>query len=134
MADTSVWARKRHDGINQWFQRALLDDAVAICDMVTLELLYSARNTTEFDRLHEELSALHQCPIGPTEWRRALEVYQALSRQGGAHQRSVKHPDLLIAAAAESAGIPVVHYDEDFDRISGVTGQATRWVAPRGTL
>jgi predicted nucleic acid-binding protein len=46
----------------------------------------------------------------------------------------VKHPDLLIAAAAEAAGVAVVHYDEDYDRIADVTGQETRWIAPRGSL
>jgi predicted nucleic acid-binding protein len=40
----------------------------------------------------------------------------------------------LIAAAAERAEVPVLHYDEDFDRIAAVTGQATRWIAPRGSL
>jgi predicted nucleic acid-binding protein len=42
--------------------------------------------------------------------------------------------DLVIAAAAESAGIPVLHYDHDHDLISAVTGQATRWLVPRGSL
>ncbi len=40
-------------------------------------------------------------------------VHEQLSAPRGAHQCSVKHPDLLIAAAAKGAGIAVVHYDED---------------------
>jgi predicted nucleic acid-binding protein len=63
-----------------------------------------------------------------------LWVYEQISMQGGASQRSVKHPDLLIAAAAEAAAVPVLHYDEDYDRIAGITGQATHWLAPRGSL
>jgi predicted nucleic acid-binding protein len=50
------------------------------------------------------------------------------------HQRSVKHPDLLIAVAAEAAGVAILHYDEDYDRIAEFTGQPTRWLAPAGTL
>jgi predicted nucleic acid-binding protein len=61
-------------------------------------------------------------------------VYGRLASKGGAHQRSVKHPDLLVAAAAEGAGIPVLHYDEDFVRIAGVTGQEHRWLARPGSL
>ena len=38
--------------------------------------------------------------------------------------------DLLIAAAAESAGVPVLHCDADFDRIAAITGQPTRWALP----
>jgi len=41
---------------------------------------------------------------------------------------------LLIAAAAEAAGIGVRHYDEDYDRIAAIIGQPVRWLAPRGTL
>lgn len=42
--------------------------------------------------------------------------------------------DLLVAAAGEQAGVCVWHYDEDFDRIAAVTGQATEWLADRGSL
>ncbi len=45
----------------------------------------------------------------------------------------MKIPDLLIAAAAERAGYPLVHYDADFDRIAALTGQPTSWVIPAGT-
>ena len=30
--------------------------------------------------------------------------------------------------------LTVLHYDDDYDRISEVTHQATEWVAPRGSL
>lgn len=107
---------------------------IATCAMVKLELLRSARNADEFFELADDLEALPQCPVGPDEWARALWVYGELAKQGGAHQRSVKHPDLLVAAAAESAGIPVVHYDEDFERIANITGQEHRWLAEPGSL
>lgn len=102
--------------------------------MVRLELLYSARTVSEFGELREELAALPDCPVGKEQWERALWVYEQLAAQGSADQRSVKHPDLLIAAAAETAGLMVLHYDEDFDRIAAITGQPTRWLAERGTL
>ena len=68
--------------------------------------------------------------------RRSLVVAVRLSR-GVPSQRSVKHPELLIAAAAEAAeaaDVTVLHYDEDYDRIAAITGQPTRWLAPMGTL
>jgi predicted nucleic acid-binding protein len=102
--------------------------------MVRLELLASARNPDEFDALNDDLDALEQCAITEREWERALWIYGRLARQGGAYQRSVKHADLLVAAAAEAAGVGLVHYDEDFDRIAAITGQPTRWLAPRGSL
>ena len=50
------------------------------------------------------------------------------------HHRQVRQPDLLIAAAAELAGLPVLHYDADYDRIGEITGQPVQWVRPRGSL
>jgi predicted nucleic acid-binding protein len=96
--------------------------------------LYSTRNATEFTSLRVELDALPNCELGVDEWQRALDVYERLARQGGPHHRSVRHPDLLIAAAAEASGIAVLHCDEDYDRIAAITGQAVRWLAPRGSL
>lgn len=102
--------------------------------MVRLELLQSARNHREFAWLRESLDVLPDCPIGPPQFQRALWVYEQLAAQGAAHQRSVRHPDLLVAAAAEAAELAVLHYDEDFDRIAAITGQPVEWLAPRGSL
>jgi len=38
------------------------------------------------------------------------------------------------AAAAEAAGLVVLHYDHDFDLIAGITGQPTDWIVPAGTV
>jgi predicted nucleic acid-binding protein len=137
LADTSAWSWSRRRGyleLRYAFDRALVDGELATCDMVRLELLHSARSPTEFAEIREELAALPDCPIGTEQWKRALQVYEQLSARGGASQRSVKHPDLLIAAAAEAADAAVLHYDEDYDRIAAITGQPTRWLAPKGTL
>jgi predicted nucleic acid-binding protein len=137
LADTTAWAwsrRERRGGVREDFDTRLVDGEIAICDMVRMELLYSARNEDEFDELSEELRALPECPIGQAEWKRALWVYGELAKQGGAHQRSVKHPDLLIAAAAEAAEITVLHYDEDYERVAEITGQPHRWLAAKGSL
>ncbi len=136
LADTSAWVWTRAVGgeLRLAFDEDLVEGQIATCDMVRLELLYSARNASEFTSVREELDALPNAPIGADEWKRALEVYEALGRQGGLHHRSVRHPDLLIAAAAEAASIPVLHYDEDYDRIVSITGQDVHWLAPRGSL
>jgi predicted nucleic acid-binding protein len=136
LADTSAWVWTRAVGgeLRVAFDKDLVEGQIATCDMARLELLYSARNAKEFTTLRSELDALPNCPIGVQQWARALEVYQQLAHQGGLHHRAVRHPDLLIAAAAEAAGIPVLHYDEDYDRIADITGQDVSWLAPRGTL
>src|SRR5450759_646417 len=98
--------------------------------MVALELLYSARNPPEFALVEEGLRGLPWVEPDAADWLRAREVYRVLGGRPGMMQRSVKHPDLLIAAAAERAG----HYDADYDTIADITRQPVRWVAPRGSL
>ena len=63
---------------------------------------------------------------------RALEV-QAMLAERSQH-RAVPLPDLLIAACAERAGLTVLHYDADFERIAKLTGQRAQWVVPRGSV
>jgi predicted nucleic acid-binding protein len=46
----------------------------------------------------------------------------------------VSLPDLLLAAVAERRGVTLLHYDADFDLVAEITGQAARWIVPRGSL
>ena len=134
LADTSVWARKAHPAVGPWFVAAVEAGEVAACDMVALELLHSARTPAEFAALELGLAALPWAEMDAAVWQRAREVYRALGAGPGMPQRSVKHADLLIAAAAELAGMTLLHYDVDYDTIAAVTGQAVRWAAPRASL
>lgn len=136
LADTGAWVWTRAVGgqLRAEFDEAVIDGLIATCAMVRLELLYSAQNADEFTDLRADLDALPDLPIDQAQWDRALEVYARLAQQGGMHHRWVKHRDLLIAAGAEAAGVEILHYDEDYDRIASITGQPVRWLAPRGTL
>jgi predicted nucleic acid-binding protein len=134
LADTSVWARKSHPDVRDWFVAAVEAGDVAACDMVALELLHSARSPAEFAALELGLAALPWAEMDAAVWRRAREVYRALGARPGMIQRSVKHADVLIAAAAELAGMTLLHYDADYETIARLTGQTTRWAAPRGSL
>jgi predicted nucleic acid-binding protein len=64
--------------------------------------------------------------------RRALEVQMMLAERS--QHRAVPLPDLLVAACAEKAGLTVLHYDADFDRIAALTGQDARWIVSRGSV
>ena len=58
----------------------------------------------------------------------------ALAERGPLHHRQVPVNDLLDAAAAERAGVPVLHYDRHFELIASITGQPVRAIAPLGSL
>jgi predicted nucleic acid-binding protein len=134
LLDTSVWAARRRPRVQAWFEQQLLAREIAVCDQVRLELLHSARNIGEFHAIRSGLAVLPYCPMDAQSWSRIVDVYELLAAVGPQWHRSVKHPDLIIAACAEAAGLTLVHYDKDFDAIAAVTGQPMRWVAPQGSL
>jgi predicted nucleic acid-binding protein len=82
--------------------------------------------------MREARSAWPLVPMDQAVLDRAVAVQDVLAEQS--QQRGAKLADLLIAAAAESAGLVILHYDHDFDLIAGVTGQPTEWIIPAGTI
>jgi predicted nucleic acid-binding protein len=135
LADTSAWTNRHKDlAVLQDFQDRLVGGRIATCAIVRLELLWSTRDSAEFRGRRARLLALDEIPIGPSVWERATDVSELLAAAGPLHHRRVKLPDLLIAAAAELAEIPVCHYDADFELIAGATGQPVRAIAPLGSL
>lgn len=134
LIDTSVWHRRGNPAVIDRLADLFASDEVAITEPVRLEVLFSARSAQEYDAMSRELDGLQSAPCGNPEVRRALEVQALLAHKAGLHHRSVKIPDLLVAATAELAGLTVLHYDEDYERVSALTGQSTEWIAERGSI
>lgn len=110
-------------------QRGLL----ARCGLTDLEYGVSARSREDHRGLGiSRRDALEYLPTPDRVWERAWEVQEALTEQG--LHRSVKVPDLIIAAVAEHHAVGVMHYDRDFDRIAAITGQPVEWVVPAGSI
>jgi hypothetical protein len=106
---------------------------LATCDIVDLEVTYSARDHAELQRIWDARAALYRTlPITPEVTRRARHVQRALAARG--HHRAAGIADLLIAACAELHGAVVVHCDGDYDVIAEQTGQPMRWLVPRGSI
>jgi predicted nucleic acid-binding protein len=120
--------------VRTWFDQQLGSRGIAICDPVRLELLHSTRTLPEFQALRGNLGVLPTAPVTEGVWSRAMDVYELLAGVSPQWHRSGRHSDLLIAAAAEAAGLTLVHYDRDFDSIGAVTRQPMRWVSPWGSL
>jgi predicted nucleic acid-binding protein len=131
LLDTSVLTRLRHSTVRAAIEPLAEQGQLARAGISDLEIGYSARSSREWDELAEALDAFELVETNEEHLRRARQVQRLLAAR---HQRGRKVPDLLIAAAAESAGLALVHYDADFDRIAAVTGQACEWVVPAGTV
>jgi predicted nucleic acid-binding protein len=133
IADTSALSRMRVPAVESLLGPLIASGEVATCAMVEMEVLFSALGARDLERtLASRRVALRWIPIEQRDFDRAIEVMIELARRN--QHRSAKIPDLVTAAVAERAGLAVMHYDEDFDRISAVTGQVVSWVAPRGSL
>lgn len=131
LADTSALARARHPEPAERLAELRNTGELWTCDIVTLELGYSARSLGEWQAIESVQRRLPAAAVSPSVTRRAIEVQRSLARVG--HHR-LPLPDLLIAAAAESEGLQVLHYDKDFDTIADITNQPTDWIAPPGSL
>ena len=132
LADTSALARLHHDDVAARIGPMFLGGRIATCAIIDLELLVTARGGDDHDELWFERQLLPRAPMTEACADRAIEVQGQLARTS--EHRSVPITHLLVAAAAQVAGLTVMHYDRDFDRIAEVTGQATEWVVPRGTV
>lgn len=111
--DASQWAER--------IQRGL----VQITSVTRLEVGYSARTAADARALVHgpPVSSMPVQHLTPAIEDRAVEVQLLLAAQG--RHRAPSIPDVLVAAAAELAGLTVLHLDKDFDLIAGVTGQPT---------
>lgn len=100
---------------------------VAICDITELEVLHSARSAADRARLKAALDAHYAwCPVPDGVYRRSHVVQEQLTAKG--EHRGAGPVDLLVAAAAEQAGLTLLHYDRDFETIARTTGQQVRTI------
>lgn len=131
LADKSAYARMPHTAVADRLTPLLVDGYVATCPIIDLEVLYSARSRSDYEDILVERGSLPSLPINEAVTERAVAVQRLLAQRG---QHRLPLPDLLIAAVAEINDLTVLHYDADYDRIASVTGQATEWVVPRGSV
>jgi hypothetical protein len=133
LADKSALVHMTNASVASKLGPLIIDGEVATCGVVELEILYSARSQRDLLSTRARRSiAYPRIAMSEADFVRAEDVMAELAKRG--HHRAVSLPDLLIAAAAERAGLTVLHYDVDYDVIAQVTGQRVEWVAPKGSL
>lgn len=109
--DAAEWAARVERGL------------VRITTVTRLETGHSARSGPDL-RVGLQRPPLSSMPVEyltPAIEDRAVEVLALLADRG--QHRASSIPDLIIAAAAELAGLTVLHFDKDFEIIGQVTRQ-----------
>jgi len=115
--DAAEWAGRIEHGL------------VRITTVTRLEVGYSARSGPEMRAGFRQppLSSMPVEYLTPAIEDRAVAVLATLADRG--QRRAPSIPDLIIAATAEFAGLTVLHLDQDFEVIAGVTGQPVERLA-----
>jgi hypothetical protein len=127
LIDTSGLFKILQDKLRQAWSEQLTAGVIAICPVVELEFLYSARSLAdrlEKRRLLRELFGW--VAMSDQAYDRAGEIQQRLTETG--KHRSGGPVDLLIAATAERERLIVLYDDRDFQTVASVTGQPVKLV------
>jgi predicted nucleic acid-binding protein len=133
LIDTSALTRApRQPTVGLRIRQIPLDQRFT-CLPIILEMGVSAQNAREHATwINSIVPGSQRVYLTPDVENRAIQMQGLLVAKG--QHRSAKLSDLVIAAAAEVAGLTVLHYDSDFDLIADVTGQPTEWAVPRGSV
>jgi predicted nucleic acid-binding protein len=127
LIDTSGMFRILQGELRKAWSDQLAAGVIAVCPIVELEFLYSARSLAdrlEKQRLMHDLFGWVSMHEGA--YQRAGEVQQLLT-ETGAH-RSAGPVDLLIAATAERERLTMLCDDRDYQTVAAVTGQPVKLV------
>jgi predicted nucleic acid-binding protein len=127
LIDTSGLFRILQDELRQAWAEELAAGVIAVCPVVELEFLYSARSLA--DRLEKKRllrTVFGWVPMAERAFERAEAVQQMMTEVG--KHRSAGPVDLLIAATAEQARLTVLCDDRDFDVVASITRQPVKAV------
>jgi hypothetical protein len=89
----------------------LLDDEIAICDPISMEVLAGARSEAHLPQLRGLLARATLLPTTSADYDAAAALYRSCRAQGATVWRMI---DCLVAAVAIAADADVLHADADF--------------------
>jgi predicted nucleic acid-binding protein len=127
LIDTSGLFRILQSGHRKAWSEQLAAGVIALCPIVELEFLNSARSLA--DRLEKQrlMSGLFGwVPMHEGAYDRARDVQQTLTETGS--HRSAGAIDLLIAATAERNHLTILCGDHDYLTVARVTDQPVKLV------
>jgi hypothetical protein len=124
LVDTSAWVEFLRDTGTPVCVRvdSLLDDEVATCHPVRMEVLAGARDEHHLQDLRGLLARAVLLPTEAADYEQAAALYRTCRSRGETVRRLI---DCLIAAAAIRAAVPVLHADADFEVLARHTSLTT---------
>ncbi len=127
VVDTSVWVDVLNGTDSPRAARCiqLLEDGapLALTDVIFTEILQGFRSEREANKVETHLRAFPVLRLeGLHDFALAAELYRKARRAGIAIHKTL---DCLIAAPCVRQGAPILHADEDFDRLARCTDLKT---------
>jgi hypothetical protein len=132
VADTSAWWRANAlpPELADLLSKAVREDRLWITPIVRMEILYSARTSSEYVALELELDALKILRNDRAVADAAMSALAELATHSDGYHRVPLTDALIAAAAAEHGGLAVLHHDTHFVRLTKTL--AFESVAPPG--
>ena len=123
VVDTSVWVDVINERETPKATRCigLLEDGapVALTDVVFTEVLQGFRTEREATRVERHLRAFPLLRLETIDdFALAAGLYRQARRAGITIRKTL---DCLIAAPCVREGVPILHFDDDFDRLASCT-------------
>ncbi len=124
LIDTSAWVeflRGTDSAVCDAVDR-LLDDDLASCDAISMELLAGARDERQLTELRGLLARTTVLPTTPADYELAARMYRSCRSRGQTVRKLI---DCLLAAVALRAGVEILHADADFEVLARHTDLRT---------
>lgn len=123
VVDTSVWIDLLNGvdsaGALRCAELLEVDARIGLTDVVYAEILQGIGDEAQAQRLERHLRAFPILRLETLDdFALAADLYRAARHQGVTIRKTL---DCLIAAPCVREGVPILHADEDFDRLAGCT-------------
>jgi len=129
LADTSAWMQSRRNAkARDLLLGAIERGDVRWCWPVRYELMVDARGSDGIAAVERTLDGLREVPVDRAVQRAVLATMRELAADGshGAHRFPLA--DLTVAAAAQHAGIGVLHFDQHLERLGQHLDVESCWI------
>ena len=120
LIDTSAWVEFLRDTGSPTCERvdALLEQEVAICDPIRMEVLAGARDEQHLLQLRRLIARATLLSTDPIDYDQGAALYRRCRRAGETVRKLI---DCLIAAVAIRTDVAILHMDTDFDELERLT-------------
>lgn len=134
LADTSAWMQARRDSkARSLLLMGIERGETYWCWPVRYELMVDAPGPEEIAAVERALEGLREIAVDRNVQRTALAAMRELAATGphGAHRYPLT--DLAVAAAAQSAALGILHFDQHLERLGDHFGVDARWISDPST-